>query len=988
MDLAMITPPEFSPLALALKEREKEEREERNGEGEDEDGSFDEEADDEEDLQVEEGKRPRVTSSAKAEEPITRQQMTLDWALDQLDSLSSLPLPIYMLLLPHALSLSTHPELFIPSISLIAQLSAKLGPSLSTKHLSPTLHTLLLHVDNIDLQCELLSFSTLRMVYSHFSYQGGGRDFVSYCRNSLLSPHWRISEAASSSLYTFLIDQLDLNADLDQELAVRDVLLPIVTRVGRGGSEMLLKLLIRLIPEVNVGIIRGFLLPHSLQLIEKGASASSEYSKTELEVKLSCGLELLYSLLPDLPLPTLQSLLSEAAVVKGLLAGTSRGPLSVLNIRRLLRLLLFIVVELSGESGEHVKLNEHGTTSAIGLKNLRLILPLLPLFADFLHTLLTRMDAMRDGGPSPGGWDLSSCYEFMRTLYVGLCVTVGPAIVRKAVASHSRIESLLAQGTPVTAARRKSGLVGVQNVFGSPTAGGGSVSMDLTRSEELDRVIKHGVLGRVKRGGWEEREEKRNKERRERLLKSRQEEGEVLTLGTLSEVHENWLGLQADEEKKAGEVEDEDSDDEADEGDERFIKISKPTLTSQASQARLLRASTIPAPQPGAGGSVGGGGTRGFFAFLSSSASSSSIPLTMELNEWWSVDSSNPYKCKGVVKQTLQPHSTSVSALWSHPSSALFITAGKEEMVKVWSVGIGCGEVHAGAIYRGHKSTVTEVELLMEEGEEEGRWVGSCDGSLHVWDIETGVCVLQSPFAGMREKKAKTEGTVTSAAVPHPGEAPQTISSFRYAGQRVVLVGTSVGHLRHLDLRSGLVSGVWRHLGAAQPIAAIRCVVRGQAGGWIATGLSTGEVTVMDERTGVIRLQWRAHETAVLSLHCVDATHLLSTGADKTVVVWDVAGEEVGVAQRFIGLDEAVRCGVVVGKEFMGTVGGKVGVGALSWEGGGVGLGEKKKAAASKMSMLGLKGSKSRGALTALAFMPTYRLMLVGAEDGKLMLTA
>ena len=993
MDLAMVTPPEFSPLALMVKEREREERERGGEEGGGDDGD-DEGVEEEqaENAEVDqEGRGGDPPPAAKSADPVTKQQLTLDWALDQLDSLASLPLPVYLLVLPHALSLTSHPELFIPSISLILLLSKKLGPTLSTQHLSPTLHTLLLHVDNLDLQCELLSFPTLRSVYSQFSYRGGARDYVSYCRNSLLSPNWRISDAASASLYSFLIDHLDLQHDLDQELAVRDVLLPIMARVGRGASDVLLKLLVRLVPEVNVPLLKGFFLPHALQMIEKGAVASSEYNRAELDLKLACGLDLLYALLPDLPLPTLQSLLSDSHALKGLLAGTSRGPLSAANVRRLLRVLLFIVVEFSGEV-EHVKLNDHGQTSAIGLKNLRLILPLLPLFADFLNHLVTRMDAAREGSASAGGWDAAACYEFMRSLYVGLSVTVGPTIVRKAVASHGRIEGILLQGPPMSQVRRKSGgLVGVQNVFGGSGSGGGGGGggggVDLTKTEELDRVLKHGVLGRVRRGGWEEREEKRHKERRERLLKARQEEGEVLSLGGMGEVHENWLGLQLDEERKAvegGEAEDEDTDEEGVEGEERFTKINRPPPS--ASLPRPLNRPLSNAPLSST--SAAPGSSRSFFSFLSSTSASSSIPLTMDLSELWNVDAVSSWKAKAVVKQTLQPHSSALTALCCHPSSALFITAARDEMVKVWSVGIGSGEVHAGAVYRGHKGTVTEMELLMEEGEEECRWVGTSDGALHVWDIETAVCTLQSPFPGMKGGDAKGERGAAGSSTPHPTEAQQSITCLRYAGQRTVLIGTSLGHLRHLDLRTGLVSGVWRHLGAAQPVAAVRCLTRSPYG-WLATGLSTGEVTVMDERTGVIRLQWRAHETAVLSLHSVDEGHLLSSGADRSVVVWDIAGEEVGLAQRWSGLEESVKAGWVEGKDFIGAVGGKLGVASLSWEGGGVGLGEKRsKAVGSKMAMLGLKGSKARGALTALAFMPTYKLMLIGAEDGKLMIAA
>ena len=48
--------------------------------------------------------------SSTAAALFTRQQLTMDWAMDQLESLASLPVPLYMALLPPTLSLTSHTE--------------------------------------------------------------------------------------------------------------------------------------------------------------------------------------------------------------------------------------------------------------------------------------------------------------------------------------------------------------------------------------------------------------------------------------------------------------------------------------------------------------------------------------------------------------------------------------------------------------------------------------------------------------------------------------------------------------------------------------------------------------------------------------------------------------------------------------------------------------------------------------------------------------
>ena len=1074
LDMHMITPPEFSPLSAML-EKEKEEREreeeERDDREEDEDELDGEAGTDEDEQQREEGSNGSATNGqsetssaaqiSSAAALFTRQQLTMDWAMDQLESLASMPLPLYLPLLPPTLSLTSHSELRIPSIALILLLADKLGPTLSSKHLFPALHSLVLHIHHIELQRALLSLDTLLAVYDLFSYHNGARDFLSYARNCLLSPDSRISDAAAASLYSFLIDHLDLSDNMDQELAVRDLLLPMLSRIGRPASERIVRLLLRLIPECPPTLIVRFFYPHTLQLLEKGASSTSEFSRAELEVKLTCGLELMYAMLPDLPLLTLQHLINETNAVKPLLNGTVRGPLSVTNLRRLLQLLLYTVVEFTGEN-EHVKLNEHtGSTSAIDLKNFRLVLPLLPLLAEFMTNTATRIETLKlsssvgpDGGAgrgasgAAGGVDYSAqqCYEFVQYLYVGLAVAVGTTVLRKAVSSHQRIEQLLAAGKPQPPGSRKSRAGATQHassIDGASAAG----TVDLSRSVDVDAVVKHGVLGKVKRGGWEEREDKRSAARRERRLKEREAEGEVTSAG-MHEVHENWMsGNTAAEDDKARkssvdtEGDEVASDDEAAMDEEKFIKVDFNRLPSIVASKPTPSNSRPGGAPPALPASPADHRRSPFFSFLSASPTGDSLAQSMDMSELWSVDLTTPYKYKGQVKHTLNAHSPApVSSMAAHASRLLFLSASRDDVVKLWSVGLGTGGLHCGQLYKGHRGRggLSDVRLLGGENDDVvSRWAGSLDvaGSLHVWDIETAVCMWQSPFGGKRLAGGNRDSAATTASFTSQGttsastpssassaaalaaanqRGDQFVTSFMRGDEHTVLVGTAVATVRHLDMRSGQLSGCWRHLGSAQPVASVRCMCRGPAatdtgelsargrsigagmesGSWLATGLSTGDVTVFDERTGIIRLQWRAHEGAVLSVHAVDAHHLLSTGADKSICVWAIRTDEPALVQRFAALDDSVKAAVLYGSDLLCVMGSKVGVGqvvtddpATGAAAGAVGSGGDKKRPNSKLTIVAMKGNKSKGHFTSISMLPLYRVLLLGCDDGKILIT-
>ena len=510
----------------------------------------------------------------------------------------------------------------------------------------------------------------------------------------------------------------------------------------------------------------------------------------------------------------------------------------------------------------------------------------------------------------------------------------------------------------------------------------------------------------------------------------------------MHEVHENWMsGLDDDKVRKSSadtEGDEVASDDEETTGGEHFTIVSRPpSITTLRANSTIGRPSGAP---PTLSTATPNQRSSPFFSFHSASPTADSLAQSMDCTELWAVDLTTPYKYRGVVKHTVNAHSpATVTSLSTHASRLLFLSASRDDAVKLWSIGLGTGGVHCGVVYRGHRGRggVSDVRLLGGESEDVvSRWAGSLDvaGSLHVWDIETAVCMWQSPFGGKRvtssasnsaattasfnsQASASTSAPLSSAAANAAAAATQRgdqfVTSFMRGDEHSVLVGTAVATVRHLDMRSGQLSGCWRHLGAAQPLAAVRCMCRGPAaadtrglaargrsidagaesGSWLATGLSTGEVTVFDERTGIIRLQWRAHDSAVLSLLAVDAQHLLSTGADKSVAVWHLDGDEPALVQRFAGLDDSVKAAVLHGNDLLCVVGSKVGVGQIVTDEASSGptagaAGADKKKATSKLSMVPLKGNnKSKGHFTSIAMLPQYRAVLLGCDDGKIFVT-
>jgi WD40 repeat protein len=74
-----------------------------------------------------------------------------------------------------------------------------------------------------------------------------------------------------------------------------------------------------------------------------------------------------------------------------------------------------------------------------------------------------------------------------------------------------------------------------------------------------------------------------------------------------------------------------------------------------------------------------------------------------------------------------------------------------------------------------------------------------------------------------------------------------------------------------------------------------RTICAGADGHWVAVGFTTGNVCIVDRRTGRLLHSWQPHpsDTSILHLSQVSSRKLLTVGSDKTAVLWDFSSSRV-----------------------------------------------------------------------------------------------
>ncbi|XP_065172882.1 WD repeat-containing protein 81 isoform X2 [Atheta coriaria] len=306
-------------------------------------------------------------------------------------------------------------------------------------------------------------------------------------------------------------------------------------------------------------------------------------------------------------------------------------------------------------------------------------------------------------------------------------------------------------------------------------------------------------------------------------------------------------------------------------------------------------------------------------------------------------DKDTQFNFKQIKLQTFTGHTNSVKSLYILDNENSFLSASKDKTVKLWSLrsqGDGTSSSTCQSTYPAHKKGVFAITFL------EGlRLVASCDGVVHLWDpfMCAGIAQLESPkYAPVHVLKS----------LP----APSSLLFAASAECSIKVIDARICSYVH-DLKVAVNQGVW-----------IRCVAIAPSGNWIATGLCSGHITVLDTRTGLVLSTWRAHDSEIVQLVTSDDDTLISSGMDQSLHVWNVHDGKLKFSLK--GVSEPVHClNVNNGELISGTTGNRIGV-------------HTSIDADASFSSTKLRSDAFKGALVSMAMLPLNRLLLLGADTG------
>ncbi|KAK4510721.1 uncharacterized protein ATC70_005154 [Mucor velutinosus] len=216
-------------------------------------------------------------------------------------------------------------------------------------------------------------------------------------------------------------------------------------------------------------------------------------------------------------------------------------------------------------------------------------------------------------------------------------------------------------------------------------------------------------------------------------------------------------------------------------------------------------------------------------------------------------------------------HSAAIRTFAVNEPAKLFASGSKDKTVKIWSLNVHQGIEHwetspyseSVVTYTGHKrATINDVHFMTTGGLND--IVASCDGHVHLWDLETGAGLHQ--FTG----------------------AKSSVVSFKPIFQSRHLVGGTVdGNISFFDAHNHIPLHTWKS--STMLSGVIRVIAVNPAETLVAVGFSTGAISLLESRTGTLVASWKGGDTEITSIKFYTDDLLLSCApADHLICCWNV----------------------------------------------------------------------------------------------------
>ncbi|XP_054822309.1 protein GFS12 isoform X2 [Prosopis cineraria] len=364
-----------------------------------------------------------------------------------------------------------------------------------------------------------------------------------------------------------------------------------------------------------------------------------------------------------------------------------------------------------------------------------------------------------------------------------------------------------------------------------------------------------------------------------------------------------------------------------------------------------------------------------------------------------------PWKIRASVIYSIRAHHGAVRSLAVCQDECTVFTAGVGQgykgTVQKWEL----SRTNCLSGYYGHEEVVNDICILSSSGR-----VASCDGTIHVWNCQTGKTVsvfAESPIevahlSSQISYQSKINGDqahVLNLNTLSNGILSSAFDSSLYTcmhlldSPEILVVGTGNGSLRFIDVARGQKLHIWRgesNESSFPSLISAICSPRAdkmQAGGasalpsLIATGLSSGHCKLFDAKSGNVIASWRAHDGYVTKLATPEDHLLISSSLDKTLRVWDLRMNFQSQPVAYRGHSDGILNFSIWGQDVISISKNRIGLLSLSRSADEA---DGQHHISPQKLYTSDNGSKSLSALSSISILPFSRFFLVGTEDGYL----